>query len=76
MTTATIAATVKFPAADLAKIRGRDKNQSRFIREAVREKLEREALTPRQKMAAHIRRYAGRWDGDISGAELLKLTRP
>jgi predicted transcriptional regulator len=27
-------------------------------------------------MQRHIDKYAGNWDGDISGEELLRLTRP
>ena len=49
--------------------------------EVLREAAERFVAEPEKReklnaMQRHILARAGTWDGDISGEELLKLTRP
>jgi hypothetical protein len=59
-----------------AKARAEKTTPSAVLTDAVRTYVYQSAdsiLTPFQR---HINERAGKWDGDISGEELLKLTRP
>ena len=54
--------------------------KSQVIRECVKLAAPQLLLRMNQgraeAMRQHIRKFAGRWDGKISGTELLKRTRP
>jgi len=60
-----------------AKTRAEKTNPTVVLRKAaeiyIGEKAKGKRLNPLQE---HIEKYAGRWDGDLSGEELLRKTRP
>ena len=58
-----------------AKTRAAGTNPSEVLRKAVEDYVKKEQAA-REAAVEHIRRFAGTWDGDISGEELLRRTRP
>jgi hypothetical protein len=57
------------------KTRAAGTNPTAVLREAAVEYV-RNDPTARNAIVEHIRARAGTWDGDISGEELLRRTRP
>ena len=74
-TTMTIRLPAKLAAQFKAKARHANTSPTEVLRQAATEYV-RDDKAARNAMVAHLRSRAGTWDGDISGAELLKLTRP
>jgi len=58
-----------------AKTRAAKTNPTEVLRKAAANYV-REDQPARNAIVEHIRARAGTWDGDISGAELLRRTRP
>lgn len=58
-----------------AKTRAAKTNPSAVLRRAASEFVHPEKAA-RAAALAHIRRFAGTWDGYCSGEELLRRTRP
>ena len=58
-----------------AKTRTAKTNPTAVLRQAAASYV-RDDRAARNAMVEHIRSRAGTWDGDISGAELLRRTRP
>jgi len=58
-----------------AKTRAAKTNPTAILRRAAADYV-RDDQTARNAMVEHIRARAGTWDGDISGEELLRRTRP
>ncbi len=58
-----------------AKTRSAKTNPTAVLRKAAADYV-RDDKTARNAMVEHIRARAGTWDGDISGEELLRRTRP
>jgi hypothetical protein len=60
-----------------AKTRAAKTNPSAVLREAAENYVASSKAGPEPNaLQKHIAKYAGRWDGDISGEELLRRTRP
>jgi metal-responsive CopG/Arc/MetJ family transcriptional regulator len=60
-----------------AKTRAAKTNPSAVLREAAEKYVAQPAKGEKlNAMQRHIMSRAGTWDGDISGEELLKMTRP
>ena len=57
------------------KLRGAKTNPTAVLRRTAA-KLVRADPAPRDAVVEHLRARAGTWDGSISGAELLRRTRP
>jgi predicted transcriptional regulator len=78
----TTTVTIRLPASLARELKSRTKaaktSPSAVLRRAaadyVREK--RKSATGLNAMQEHINARAGTWDGDISGEELLRRTRP
>ena len=58
-----------------AKTRAAKTNPTVVLRRAAADYVKKDQ-TARDAAVEHIRRFAGTWDGDISGEELLRRTRP
>jgi Ribbon-helix-helix protein, copG family len=58
-----------------AKTRAAKTNPTEVLRQAAASYV-RNDPTARNAIVEHIRARAGTWDGDISGEELLRRTRP
>jgi hypothetical protein len=58
-----------------AKTRAAKTNPTEILRQAAADYV-RADQPARNAMVDHIRARAGTWNGDISGAELLRRTRP
>ena len=58
-----------------AKTRAAKTNPTEVLRQAAANYV-RSDQTARNAIVEHIRSRAGTWDGDISGEELLRRTRP
>jgi hypothetical protein len=58
-----------------AKTRAAKTNPTEVLRQAAANFV-RDDQTARDAIVEHIRARAGTWNGDISGAELLRKTRP
>jgi predicted transcriptional regulator len=58
-----------------AKTRAAKTNPTEVLRRAVEDYVKKDQ-TARDAAVEHIQRFAGTWDGYISGEELLKRTRP
>lgn len=58
-----------------AKTRAAKTNPTEVLRKAAAEYV-RDDLAARHAIVEQIRSRAGTWDGDVSGAELLRRTRP
>jgi hypothetical protein len=58
-----------------AKTRAAKTNPTEILRQAAANYV-RDDQSARNAMVEHIRARAGTWDGDISGEELLRRTRP
>ena len=58
-----------------AKTRAANTNPTEVLRQAAADYV-RHDQTARNAMVEHIRARAGTWDGDVSGEELLRRTRP
>lgn len=58
-----------------AKTRAAKTNPTEVLRKAAAEYVQKNQVA-RDAAVEHIRRFAGTWDGYISGEELLKRTRP
>lgn len=58
-----------------AKTRAARTNPTEVLRKAAADYVKNDQ-TARNAAVEHIRRFAGTWDGYISGEELLKRTRP
>jgi hypothetical protein len=58
-----------------AKTRAAGTNPTAILREAAAKYVKSDP-TARNAIVEHIRARAGTWDGDISGVELLRRTRP
>jgi len=58
-----------------AKTRAAKTNPTEVLRKAAAEFVSHDA-TARNAVVEHLRARAGTWDGDISGVELLRRTRP
>jgi hypothetical protein len=58
-----------------AKTRAARTNPTEVLRKAAAEYV-RENQAARNAVVEHIRARAGTWDGDVSGEELLRRTRP
>jgi hypothetical protein len=58
-----------------AKTRAAKTNPTVILRRAAADYV-RNDQSARNAMVEHIRARAGTWDGDISGEELLRRTRP
>ena len=71
----TIRLPAKLAAQFKAKARHAKTSPTEILRQAATEYV-RDNKAARTAMQRHINARAGTWDGDISGAELLKLTRP
>jgi predicted transcriptional regulator len=74
-TTMTIRLPAKLAAQFKAKARHANTSPTEILRQAA-SKYVREDKVSRSAMVAHLRSRAGTWDGDVSGKELLKMTRP
>jgi len=74
-TTMTIRLPAKLAAQFKAKARQANTSPTEVLRQAASEYV-REDTVSRTAMQRHIDARAGTWDGDISGAELLRRTRP
>ena len=57
-----------------AKTRAAKTNPTAVLRRAAADYVKNQAA--RDAAAEHIHAHAGTWDGDISGEELLRRTRP
>lgn len=72
--------TIRLPeklARDLkTKTRAAKTSPSAVLREAASNYVRRSHKDSATAMQRHIDARAGTWDGDISGVELLKITRP
>jgi hypothetical protein len=58
-----------------AKTRAAKTNPTEVLRKAATDYIQKNQ-TARDAAVEHIRKFAGTWDGYISGEELLKRTRP
>jgi len=58
-----------------AKARAAKTNPAAVLRQAAANYV-RDDQTARNAIVARLRARAGTWDGDISGVELLRRTRP
>jgi hypothetical protein len=58
-----------------AKTRAAKTNPTQVLRAAAAQYV-RNDQTARNAIVEHIRARAGTWDGDLSGQELLRRTRP
>lgn len=58
-----------------AKTRRAHTSPTEVLRQAAADYV-RDDQVSRNAIVEHIRARAGTWDGDISGAELLRRTRP
>jgi hypothetical protein len=58
-----------------AKTRAAKTNPTEVLREAAANYVRNDPAA-RNAIVEHIRARAGTWDGDISGEELLRRTRP
>jgi predicted transcriptional regulator len=58
-----------------AKTRAARTNPTAVLRQAAADYVRRDPAA-RDAILEHIRSRAGTWDGDISGEELLRRTRP
>ncbi len=58
-----------------AKTRAAKTNPTEVLRQAAANYVQKDQAA-RDAAVEHIRRFAGTWDGYISGEELLKRTRP
>jgi hypothetical protein len=73
--------TIRLPETLARKLKAKARAANTTPTEILRDAAERFVAAPakREKLNAmqrHILSRAGTWDGDISGAELLRLTRP
>ncbi len=59
-----------------AKTRAAKTNPTAVLRRAAAEFVNTPGASARNAMQEHIRARAGTWDGNISGVELLRKTRP
>jgi predicted transcriptional regulator len=61
-----------------SKARATNTTPTEVLRDAAAKFVAQSHLNGRKTnaMQRHIDKFAGTWDGDISGEELLKLTRP
>jgi predicted transcriptional regulator len=76
-TTVTIRLPEKLARKLKSKARAANSTPTAVLREAAEKYVAQPAKGEKlNAMQRHIEKYAGTWDGDISGEELLKLTRP
>ena len=73
--------TIRLPETLARKLKAKARASNTTPTEILREAAERFVSAPAKgeklnAMQRHINKYAGTWDGDISGEQLLKLTRP
>jgi predicted transcriptional regulator len=74
-TTMTIRLPAKLASQFKAKAKHAGSSPTEILRRAASEYV-RKDKTARTAMQRHINSRAGTWDGDVSGAELLRMTRP
>ena len=73
--------TIRLPETLARKLKSKARAANTTPTEVLREAAEKYVAQPAKgeklnAMQRHIYKYAGTWDGDISGEELLKMTRP
>jgi hypothetical protein len=73
--------TIRLPATLARRLKSKARAANTTPTEVLREAAERYVARPAKggklnAMQRHILSRAGTWDGDVSGAELLKITRP
>jgi hypothetical protein len=74
-TTMTIRLPAKLAMQFKAKAKHAGSSPTEILRRAASDYV-RDDKARRKAMVAHLRSRAGTWDGDVSGAELLRMTRP